>query len=576
MLKDRTAARYLADLACETLFQHPGPMPWVELAHNVGVRLPVAPDVLGEELEADERFTAEGGRWDLVPRVEAAGRPLVGALQALLECLGKPLPRTLLISELCLSRPGDPLQTDELLRRLLTTTRDFGEVGDCLYPSTWLPRLGPADDQALLFLNDLSEDAEFRKLRPKLLTAAHKQRQVLDTAAKVLKTAGMLGNRALGLILRAHHGDRFDPAETLGKMLCDERFICLSGPVWALRVQEAAWRRAVLKAGEAESARESVVDIAQILDTPPTQRMKLDAATQQALRAVAATARTAVSADELVRGVLELRPRQRNFAPAVHAVDHVLRHTPTLVPVRRGRYLPQEGIPAWVRSLPAALAPQPTPGGDVPLEELPADLAALVTDPFREDVGDAAVILGEEETEARVVIPWHHHRCGTMKLRRCDHRLLDLHAPIATLTLLLPDGRSLPVWANSTTQLLYGLLSWYAEALPATGAVLTLRQEPGASDEFAIAYDGEADSAAHVSEERLEQLLHLAARFERRPSSLAEILAAVLQPLPKGLAFDPLWYQLNIVRRTTRLQLASALVRGTEQFAQTSGRWHSA
>ena len=574
MLKDPAAAHYLADVACEVLFRYPGPMPWADLVHNVGVQVPVGSEALAEVLESDGRCEVRAGRWDLSGRVGAAGRPVVGALQALLECLGQPVPRALLISELCLSRPGDPLQNDELLRRLLTTSRDFGELGDCLYLTAWLPRFGPGDDDALLFLNDLSADTTFLALRPKLLTAAHKQRQVLGTAESVLKTAKVLGNRALGLILRAHHGDRFDPVATFAEMLCDERFVCLSGPQWALRSQEAAWLKALAKTGE--SVVERPVDVAQLLQTPPPQRMRLDAATQQAVREVAASARTAVSADEVVRGVLELRPRQRNFVPALHAVDAALRASPGLLPLSPGCYLPQEGIPAWVRTVPASLGP--APGGElVPLEELPADLAAQVADPSREDIGDTAVTAAEEAlAETRVVIPWRHYRSGTMMLRQCDRQLFALAAPFTVLTFVLPDGQRLPVWANAEAQLLYGLLNWYAEALPPTGAVLTIRRANEGGGEFVVAYAGETDSAAHVPADRLAQLLHLAERLQRRPTALPEVIALVLHPFSKGLAFDALWYQVNIVRRTTRHQLASALVRGEGQFAPTGGKWRVA
>lgn len=581
MLKDQAAALYLTDLACEVLCRYPGPMPWDELLHNVSLYAPVSGPVLEEVLGADERFEAEGSRWSLTVCAEAADRSLVGALQALLECRGKPLARPLIISQLCLSRPGDPLQMDALLARLLTSTRELDEFDHCLYLPVWLPRFGAAKDAGLLFLNDLTADRHFLSLRPKLLAAGHKQRQVLDTAESVLQAAKMLHNRPLGLILRAHHADRFDPKETLAQMACDDRFLCLNGPRWALASQEPLWHRALARAGETEATPERPVDLAQVLQTPPAQRIRLRVEAQHALRMLAERARTTVDAGQATRGVLGVRPRQRNFASAVHAVDAALRANPALVWQRPGRFLPELGVPAWMRTVPPSLLPEQTPliaehaaAALVPLEELPEDLLARVTDPSYEDVGDAAIAETEGPIEqTRLIIPWHHHRCGTMKLRRHDQRLFDLHTELTGLTFILPDGQRQPVWANDETGLLYGLLAWYDEALPPTGALLTIRRQADQGDEFAVEYAGETDAAAEMSEERLDQLLHLRERVHRRPATLAEVVTAVLQPFRKGLAFDPLWFQVNIARRTTRHQLASVLVLAAEQFAPSAGKW---
>jgi len=73
----------------------------------------------------------------------------------------------------------------------------------------------------------------------------------------------------------------------------------------------------------------------------------------------------------------------------------------------------------------------------------------------------------------------------------------------------------------------------------------------------------------------MAHLLHLRERLERRPTSLAEVVEAVLHAQAKGLSFDQLWFQLNLVRRTSRHQLASALVLSDSLHQTDSGRWQA-
>ena len=580
---DQAAVHYLADVACEVLFHHPGPMRWSDLLHRVATLVPVADATLAAALEADPRFTRPVGRWDLAPRAVVESRPLGGALAGLLECYGKPMPRSLLIAELCLTRPGAPPQMDQLLQRLLASGRDLATVDDCIYLTAWLPRLDTTDPDALLFVNELTHDAAFLAVHRKLLADRLRQRSIADTAEAVLKAAHVpLHNRALGLVLHAHHGDRFDPAATFADLYADERFLCLSGPTWALSSQERNWLKDLAPKSAPAEPPERPVDVAALLQATPPQRLKLDAETHVGLQEFAAALRTPVDVAEAVTEVLDLRPRQRNFPGAVHAVDAALAADLSLARLRPGMYLRRAGVPPWATEVPESLRPATSPltpayraEALVPISELPPDLARHVLDPAYEDIGETDVVLGEEPLqETQLTIPWPHHRCGTMMLRRQDRRLLDLPATLTMLSLQTTDGQRLPVWANPQTALLYGLLTWYDETLPLSGAVVTLRRtdEPAL---FALEFDDQVDSAARIGEDRMAHLLHLRERLERRPTSLAEVVEAVLHGQAKGLSFDQLWFQLNLVRRTSRHQLASALVLSDSLHQTDSGRWQA-
>ncbi|MGE5530518.1 MAG: hypothetical protein ACM3VW_00200 [Bacteroidota bacterium] len=582
MVKDPSARHYLADALCEALFRQPGPTRLWVLLRALPPDLTCAPDTAEEIMGEDSRFRQVVTRWDLAHRATASSRPFGGALDAILQTYGRPMPRSLLISELCLSRIGDPPQFDELLQRLLLSGRDIGSFGGYLYLTRWLTDLSATDEDSRLFLNGLSDDTHFLSLRNKLTAAALKQRQVLDTAEAVLKTAkDPLSNRALGLILAHHHGERFEAAETLAAMHADQRFLALSGPVWTLATQEKAYLRTLARVqSEAEAVAPPPVDFEALLRTRP-QKVKIAEETLHRATELAEECRTPVDLEELLTDLLGLGPRQRNFAPAAHVLEQALGSDLGLIRVSTGRYLSRRTLPPWVSTVPAALVPEVVAVAPrekskdivLPTEQLAPGLAERVLDPFYEDEGETG-LSAEPVDEAQTPMPiaYHHRRCGTMKLRVRDVQLFDQQGPIALVTFVTPAGERLPVWINQPTRLLYGFLTWYDEALPLCGALVTIKRDAEDGDVYHLLYKGETDAGTYIGKDRLAQLESLRDRLRRKRPFLVDIIVALLHGNDKGLQFDQLWSQVNVIRRTTRQLLASTLTQ-YEQFVESGGRW---
>lgn len=584
MVKDQAVRHYLADALSDALFTQPGATRLWTLLQALPPGLTCGPQIALETLAADNRFTRCVTRWDLTHRASTASRPLGGALEAILQAYGRPMPRALLVSELCLSRPDDPVSFEELLDRLLLPARDFRSFDDCLYLTRWLTNTAGADETGRLFINGLAQDDGYLALRPKLMAASLKQRQVLDTAEAVLKAAKEpLGNRGLGLLLHHHHGERFDAAEVLAALCRDQRFLALSGPAWTLATQEKGYRRTLAKeGGSAAELAPPVVDLPALLQSPPAQKLKLDESTLKQAQELTTLARTPVDLEELLSEVLALRPKQRNFAPAAHALHGALAAEMNLLTPCPGCYLSRRTLPPWVKTVPASLLPETVPLAPrerqmdvlLPLETLAPGLAEIVTNAFYEDEGETEVggWEGEETTETMLALANHHYRCGTMKLRLRDRRLFTQSGPCAVVTFVTPQGRRLPIWINFETRLLYGFLAWYAEALPPAGALVTIRRDPQTPEVYHLQYEGETDPGTYLPPERLAQLQALRQRLRRKRPFLVDVVTALLQAYPKGLPFDQLWTQVNVIRRTTRLLLAGSLT-VYPQFAGTGGRW---
>lgn len=584
MVKDQAVRHYVADALCEALFEQPGPTRTQVLLQALPAEVPCSPSLAVETMALDARFDRCVTRWDLSHRSTVSTRPFGGALEAILQAYGRPMPRALLISELCLSRPGDPSQFDQLLNRLLLTGSDFGSFDEYLILNSWLAITSVQDERSRLFVNGLAGDDDYRLLRGKLLAPTLKQRHVLDTAAALLKTAkDPVSNRGLGLILHHHHGDRFSPAETLAAMHYDERFLPLSGPEWTLRTQEKTYTRALAKLATdtAEAEGDVEVDLEAVLRTPPAQKAKLAPQVLSDSLELAVNSRTPVDVSEMLSDILQLRPRQRNFGPSAHALDQALNADLWLLRTAPGRYLSRRTLPPWVKTVPPALVPaqvplaprETTPEVLLAPEALAPGLAERVADPFYEDQGETGISLGEDYlTETTMPIACHHHHCGTMKLRSQDRRLYDQPGPISLVTFVTPLDHRLPIWVNLETRLLYGFLTWYQEALPPCGALVKIQRDPDDPDVYHLLSDAQTDPGTYIGRDRLTQLQPIRERLLRKRAFAVDIVTALLQGNKKGLPFDQLWSQMNIIRRSTRLLLASTLT-VYEQFSESAGRW---
>lgn len=578
MVKDRAAAHYLADALADLLFRQPGPTRLSTLLAALPEGRPAGAVLAQEVMASDTRFAPCVTRWDLAHRSYMPTRPLGGAVEALLQAYGRPMPRALLTAELCLTRTGDPVQNSDLLDRLLLSSRDFGALDDYLYLTRWLPQTTGRDLESLLYINGLADDSAFRNLYPKLTAPGLKQRQVLDTAEAVLKLAKIpLPNPGLGLVLLHHHGDKFNAAETLLAMGQQERFLCLSGPQWLIATAEKAMSRELTKAYNAEdSFTPPSVDLEAVLHADAGQRVKLEPETITRIRDLATCVRTPVDIEEVLTDVLRVRPRQKQFAASAQAVDGLLSAEMTLLRAGTGRYLPRSAPPQWVRPVPEALLPQPSDARLLALDELAPGLVERVTDPFYEDQGDTEVVAGADKGDAtRIPVAYHHYQCGTLKLRLQDLQLFNVTGPVAVVSFITPDGDTLPVWVNTETRLLYGFLTWYREHLTPAGALLGIERSSELTETYHLVNGSATDPGTYIGKDRLAQLEALRARLARKRATLSEVMAAVLHGAPKGLAFDQLWSQVNVIRRVTRLQMASALTE-EERFEQMDGgRWRT-
>lgn len=563
------ALRYLGDSLFGALLGQAGPTRPAGLIRALPRGMRVGVGLIRQVLEDDERFVEIAGRFDLAERETLRNRPFGGAVSRLLEGYGRPMPEDLMVSGLTRLRGGSPEYFRRLLEQYASRGEDVVSVADHLVAKEWLLLLEGDDEEAVLFFNGLHRDEELRELSALCRKLDLRKRDPALTAVNILETLDRpLAPRQLAFLTWTHHPQIFEPVEFVAALL-ERDDVAPAAGLWMIRrhletLHEELRRLSDALAGAGEELPE--VDIAAVLEQePPTTPYRLADEDREAIMAVLSSTGVPIGVDELVIDLLEIQPGQRKFAAAVHEVNAVLRRARSVVRVGPGRYMSREAIPEWVHEVPEALCPAVT--GDpedvvLELEALPDDLRAAVLDPVYEDVCAGVTIEVEPEQMAgdstRYSLLHHHYIVGTMALRTMDRELFAGDAPVTLLLMRDLDDEVYPVWLNRQLGLFFGLSRWYERHLPPSGALFTIVRgdEPGT---YLLDFDGTTDPELAPTPERMDALEHRRERVSRRPISVRDLMIELLGECEEGLTFNALWAEMNVVRATSRWQIASLL-----------------
>ena len=123
---------------------------------------------------------------------------------------------------------------------------------------------------------------------------------------------------------------------------------------------------------------------------------------------------------------------------------------------------------------------------------------------------------------------------------------------------LIDEGKRKTAYVNNQTRLIYGLKDFYKDITEVSGAVFHIEktEKPG---EYRFRYDGEVDEDLGIDTDRSLQLLELKGRYESTEMPLFDVIVEILDHHKKGVTFSRLATEVNIVRRCSRLLVASLL-----------------
>ena len=544
------------------------------------------------------RFVAIDRRWDIATRYADRSRPAQRLVQEIVAAYGSPISAWELAHELAIVLGRSREGTEPVAERVLASSGHYVGIMDSegvkrYAPMTWL--LDTNDDyhgeEDLLFYNYLPSDAAL----PYASLSLDWEGDPVGEALKVIETTtgpapNAVDNRLLLFLAWRGLGEDYDGATLYQDFADSDKLVLLPEHRWTDRVGLEAIRAALREQSEhlAQLPEEEEPEDAQA--TPlAVSAEDLD----EMQRVVAASEERAIRATTLLESIYEIGPGDRTYKSDLETVLAGLRaHPDRFEWVGYDRFRALGTLPPYIGQIPESLTfpqiPQiETPEGDL-LDQMLDDegfergLEREILSPVAQDVNDleaSEATIWPEEVSAdshslRLVLKSHHKEIGTFPLCQIPPGFVASEPDVVELTLRDESGATYEVFADYQTQMLYGvgLFDLYA-AIPAdSGAIFTL-EKTSTPGEFLFAHGNETDPDVYISPERMEQLQNYRAELEAGPTvATHDIVRYILEHSNQAMSYLLLLTELNVVRRTTRRQLASILS-AWSGFVHRAGAW---
>lgn len=558
---DTLSLTLLQDKMYDTLLQS-GPKKTGELVAAIShpaVNLHIAKHAL----RASARFTLVQRKWDIAPRWETPERPFAELVAEFLSAAGHPITLNELIPEIAKIIGREPEAMSEMLHTYVVGSPWFTILSDeriCL--TQWMLDTSRENADDVLYYNfmEASDVEVFRKQAEGL----EWETDPTGSAVRmVLESPQPIPFKVVAFFAWEHLGSYLDCDELYETMLNDEEIGILSS-------QE------LFKKGIEKTVLEGLSALASIIAEEPEEEEQTEdeppvvteTDIEDIVKIVEKHAETTVISDVILQ-VFEIEPDEHAYEPTEQALMGHLKHDIRLTWLGAGRLRPVGMVPDEVLKIPESLIiPEydfTTPDGehfDIEMElgGLESALAKEVHDPLVQDVGDEDVQERptKHATAIDCVLKYHHKQAGTFPLAQTAPGFFAAE-PLLQEIVITYDGKQYPAWVNLETRLIYGMDKLYSALdLPISGGLFHLNATPKA-DIFDLEYSGEVDETASVNPGRLLDLLQLKEDADTEHLPTFEVMCRLLEHQGNGLSFPRLFVELNLVRRVTRMLVASIL-----------------
>ncbi|MEO6907722.1 MAG: hypothetical protein ABI210_07515 [Abditibacteriaceae bacterium] len=538
---------------------------------------------LHEALKDNPLVVLENREWTLRIRLEKRDQtkeererqPMEATVGELLSALGKPLPVPVIAREVSIMRDIWRPNMPQLVLGALHAARQITEVSPDVFLhgqyTLELDRAISSDEEAqrIIAENHLDNFPKFKQLSA--ITFADPA-AIEQNALQLLRAAQTpVPRNVITFLLWKQHSAPFDYPKVLLVLADRKIFHSLTAGLLTSVDQMPTWRNSFLNwARNLSGGALASIDVATILRQRKPQS-DTDVAPRdvdiEEIKSFARDARVTVDLPTLLTEALELEADDPQFIPTLIAVNDQLRGDSDFITAGVGKFLLRELVPPYITHVPEELRPVQLPVNDPITNEpldfemsddgLEGDASDFVHDPQWGDVGEEVEVKfvpskQAAHDEVRYIILAHHHRAGTLKLRRSDEEFFGISGPITRLNIQTSEG-DMEAWASRESSLISGLGDWFTPQTPISGGVIRFYKTDGTLQ----AEIAESDPMTHISEDRAEQLERL--RGGANYMSLYEVLQNIMHEHQNGMELPGLWAEVNLVRRTAKRLLVSVL-----------------
>lgn len=538
---------------------------------------------LYEALKDNALVIYEDREWTLRIRLSKQGQskeerdrqPMEASVSEILAALGKPLPTPVIAREVSIMRDVWRPNLPELVQGAVRAARRVTEVApDVFLHGQYTIHL----EQAISSEEEAQHIAEeyqlehFPKFKQLSAITFADPSAIEQNALQLLRAAQTpVPRRVVIFLLWKQHPAPFDYAKVLSVLADRKTFHSLTGGFITAADQLPAWRSSFISwARSLTGAALASIDVAAILRQYKPQNGDADDACEidiEDIKSFARVARDAVDLPTLLTEALELEADDPQFIPTLVAVNSQLRGDKDFITAGVGRFLLRELVPPDATTVPEELRPvqlsvtDPVTNEPVDFEMsddgLEGNATDFVHDPQWGDVSEEIEVkfVPSKQTaheEVRYIVLPHHHRAGTLKLRRSDEEFFGISGPLTRLNVQTPEG-DMEAWASRESSLISGLGDWFKPQTPVSGGVILFHKQNGTLQ----AEIGENDPMTLITDDRAEQLERL--RTAANYMSLYEVLQNIMKENHNGMELPGLWAEVNQVRRTSKRLLVSVL-----------------
>ena len=524
-----------------------------------------------------EHLVLQGRVWNFRWRQDAAIAPLGGLVTNILTLKGIPLRPEEIASLLAPWR----LQTRDVLEETIASFLS-SRLGSLCFSTEdgrfglteWLPQVeGLSVDDAVS--REFWQREDFAHW---LLSLVAQSDNPTEMAKAVLDSAEMpLSHRELLFVLWAKRSGQLELVPTFSQLLNADGLQVLSLGYWVTEKSKDALTKLLLR--RSEELKQQAEQRARFIETRKLQQLL--SATEELttdlgwdvsdeIASWLETQPYPVHLTRIAEQVLEVLPTDPDYEKSIRSLFALLVQDERFVELGGQCWWLSDKTPVEVMEVPSSLVPPPPPPvpedltGQVdlvlPLEAIDEDLRRFVEDPNYEEVGEEEVKVPEDlKVPKRLDIPvtYPHLQVGTLKIRRIDAPFFPPEPKLQFLRVVDDEQNELGLWVNLSLGLCFGLSEWYQKRKVETGGIVRLERMK--SGLVKLIWTNRYDRWIHIPRSRLEELKQYAAHETIRQAPLVTLVQSLLTQHPKGVHFIRLWSELNVLRRTTKIALASIL-----------------
>jgi len=524
-----------------------------------------------------EHLVLQGRNWNFRWRHEATSAPLGGLVTTILTLRGVPLTPEDIAALLApwRNQPREVLEetvTSFLISRLghLCFETDDGRFGLL----EWIPRVeGLSLEEAVE--EEFWQREEFANW---LLSITPSGGDLKECAKALLDSAQMpLSHRELLFALWARSSGNLEIVPTFVQLLNTEGLQTLALGYWVTEKGKAALTNLLLQ--QSEEWQQKVQQRMRYIETRRLQQL-LSSAEElttdlgyevgDEIAAWIETQPHPVPLTRIAEQVLEVLPTDPDYERTLCSLFALLTKDDRFVNLGGQCWWLRDKVPENVLEVPSVLVPPPPPSlpedltGQVdlvlPVEGIDEDLRRFVEDPNYEEVGETEAVLPEEIKPPKrldIAVIYPHLQAGTLKIRRIDLPFFQPEPSLQFLQAVDDEQNEVGIWVNLSLGLCFGLSDWYRTRGVEVGGIVRL--EKTKTGAFRLVWTKRYDRWLHIPRSRLGELEQFAAHETIRQAPLITLVQSLLTQHPQGVHFLRLWSELNVLRRTTKIALASIL-----------------